>query len=106
VARRSKKRFPEGSVCKPCWELKYCPYGSLVEMFPLTDNEPIDQHDVKERYDLALSELTSGKQSTEEQVWDAVQRLLYHQPQTWIEVEKYDPLDVNCLVLVTSALYS
>jgi HNH endonuclease len=23
------------NVCKPCWELKYCPYGSLVEMFPL-----------------------------------------------------------------------
>jgi len=22
-------------VCKPCWELKYCPYGSLVENFPL-----------------------------------------------------------------------
>ena len=23
------------SVCKPCWELKYCPYGRLVEDFPL-----------------------------------------------------------------------
>lgn len=22
-------------VCKPCWELRYCPYGSLVEQFPL-----------------------------------------------------------------------
>ena len=21
--------------CKPCWELKYCPYGPLVEDFPL-----------------------------------------------------------------------
>lgn len=21
------------AICKPCWELKYCPYGSLVEMF-------------------------------------------------------------------------
>ncbi len=21
--------------CKPCWELKYCPYGRLVEQFPL-----------------------------------------------------------------------
>ncbi len=28
-----KKRT--SSVCKPCWELKYCPYGSLVEQFPL-----------------------------------------------------------------------
>jgi hypothetical protein len=22
-------------VCKPCWELKYCPYGPLVEQSPL-----------------------------------------------------------------------
>jgi 5-methylcytosine-specific restriction endonuclease McrA len=22
-------------TCKPCWELKYCPYGPLVEGFPL-----------------------------------------------------------------------
>lgn len=22
-------------VCKPCWELRYCPYGPLVEQFPL-----------------------------------------------------------------------
>ena len=24
-----------GRVCKPCWELKYCPYGPLVEQSPL-----------------------------------------------------------------------
>jgi hypothetical protein len=23
------------AICKPCWELKYCPYGPLVEDFPL-----------------------------------------------------------------------
>jgi Pyruvate/2-oxoacid:ferredoxin oxidoreductase delta subunit len=23
------------ALCKPCWELKYCPYGALVEEFPL-----------------------------------------------------------------------
>lgn len=22
-------------VCKPCWEIKYCPYGAFVEEFPL-----------------------------------------------------------------------
>ena len=25
------------AVCKPCWELKYCPYGPLVEEFPLLE---------------------------------------------------------------------
>lgn len=23
------------TICKPCWELNYCPYGPLVEQFPL-----------------------------------------------------------------------
>ncbi len=23
------------AVCKPCWELKYCPYGPIVEEFPI-----------------------------------------------------------------------
>ncbi|BBI33458.1 HNH endonuclease [Cohnella abietis] len=27
------------AICKPCWELNYCPYGSLVESFPITENE-------------------------------------------------------------------
>ena len=26
-------------VCKPCWELKYCPYGPLVEDFPHLEEE-------------------------------------------------------------------
>ena len=26
------------AVCKPCWEIKYCPYGSLVEVFPLAEH--------------------------------------------------------------------
>jgi hypothetical protein len=25
------------AVCKPCWEIKYCPYGPLVENFPLKE---------------------------------------------------------------------
>ncbi len=27
------------AVCKPCWEIKYCPYGPLVEQFPHADEE-------------------------------------------------------------------
>lgn len=26
------------AVCKPCWEIKYCPYGPLVEQFPLQED--------------------------------------------------------------------
>ena len=31
------------AICKPCWELKYCPYGVLVEDFELRD-EPEDPY--------------------------------------------------------------
>jgi hypothetical protein len=32
VLRDWKQRISR--VCKPCWELKYCPYGPLVEQSP------------------------------------------------------------------------
>lgn len=34
-------------VCKPCWELKYCPYGPLVEQSPTLPTPRVDavQHD-------------------------------------------------------------
>lgn len=35
-------------ICKPCWELKYCPYGPLVEKFPLlgsTRKEAIEHNE-------------------------------------------------------------
>lgn len=35
-------------VCKPCWELKYCPYGPLVEGYPLlgpTRKEAIEHNE-------------------------------------------------------------
>lgn len=27
------------SVCKPCWEIKYCPYGPLIEQFPYSEDK-------------------------------------------------------------------
>ena len=33
VKKEWQKRIKH--VCKPCWEIKYCPYGPLVEQFPL-----------------------------------------------------------------------
>ncbi len=34
-------------VCKPCWELKYCPYGPFVEESPLL---PPTRKEVEEEY--------------------------------------------------------
>lgn len=37
-AERVDWRARVKAVCKPCWELKYCPYGPLVEEFPLAES--------------------------------------------------------------------
>ncbi|MFR4162065.1 MAG: HNH endonuclease [Paraclostridium sordellii] len=35
---RMKGRYIR-AICKPCWELKYCPYGTVVESFPIDDDD-------------------------------------------------------------------
>lgn len=37
---------------KPCWDLKYCPYGILVEQFPLL---PAKREAAEEHYEYLLS---------------------------------------------------
>lgn len=56
-----KKRTKE--LCKPCWELHYCPYGPIVEDFPLL---PVIRKDAKEhneylKFCLKIDTLGSGE---------------------------------------------
>lgn len=51
------------SICKPCWEIKYCPYGVLVEQFPLptiTRSSAIE-HDERLKLILKRGKFESGK---------------------------------------------
>lgn len=50
-----KKRTKE--LCKPCWELHYCPYGPIVEDFPLL---PVIRKDAKEHHEYLKSCLKTG----------------------------------------------
>jgi hypothetical protein len=92
-----RPRFPTGSVCKPCWELKYCPYGELVELFPGpgTGRTPAE---VKVDYENALSRLTSGTPQTEEEVWEALERI--HALQPWMAelIRDYPKEEVGCKI--------
>ncbi len=45
-------------VCKPCWELKYCPYGPLVEQSPLL---PVLLDKAQAHYEYAKGCLSTGK---------------------------------------------
>jgi len=44
-------------VCKPCWEIKYCPYGPFVEEFPLL---PLTRKDAEEYQEYAKKCLKTG----------------------------------------------
>jgi hypothetical protein len=39
-------------ACKPCWELKYCPYGVFVEKFPLL---PLTRKEAEEQFSVVES---------------------------------------------------
>ena len=63
VVRDFKKRM--GTVCKPCWQLHYCPYGSIVEDFPLP---PLTRASVEQHLDYVRECLRTGKLGTGEPV--------------------------------------
>jgi hypothetical protein len=51
-------------VCKPCWELKYYPYGPIVEQFPLLTSLCADamRHNENLRKALAQDHFPDGTQ--------------------------------------------
>lgn len=62
---KNRTRF----ACKPCWELKYCPYGPLVEQFPLlpfTREELVKDQKEKLRL-LKKGQFDSGEKLTDDQ---------------------------------------
>lgn len=89
-----KKPFPPGSVCKPCWELKYCPYGPLVEIFPIYDSD-CDLDERKALYRETLNEVM-GPLKSEEEAWSAIMRLMYLNPDNWEYIVNFDPVTVRC----------
>ena len=71
VKRKLKQVFRER--CKPCWELKYCPYGPLVEQFPLpriTRSEAVEHNEFLKKqlaigaYDAAHTKMFSAQVRT------------------------------------------
>ena len=95
---RSKSR-PRLStpICKPCWELKYCPYGPMVEHFPL-DPEHHSVDAIKARYQEILADFAAGRFKTEEEILDGIDMLEYHWPQRWQYVKNYRSSELQCNV--------
>jgi hypothetical protein len=70
-------------TCKPCWELKYCPYGPLVEDFPLP---PVTRKEDDEHRAMLESCLKSGYLKNGKKL-DPVRRKLFR---AMLKVPKID----------------
>lgn len=70
-------------ICKPCWELKYCPYGPLVEGFPLP---PIPRHSAEEHNEYLKKCLETGTLGNDKKKLDSVRREFFEK-----EVEEFNP---------------
>ena len=92
-----RKPYPKGAVCKPCWELHYCPYGYLVEYFP-GPGAGWTPELAEQQYNEALRELSHGTPKTEKEVWDLVGRLHFTRPGLFAQLEAYEPEDVACRI--------
>ena len=71
-------------LCKPCWELHYCPYGPLVEEFPIMPSIKKDAKDHKEYLENCLK---TGVMSSGEIV-DKEKRKLFRKM-----IKEYDETD-------------
>jgi hypothetical protein len=91
-----KRKFPKDATCKPCWELKYCPYDSLTEHFPLYHGDD-DLNEINELYHDVLQELMSPNQKTEHEIYECIRRLfMLYPPHYEFLLKHFEPEDVNC----------
>ncbi|MEE8194173.1 MAG: HNH endonuclease signature motif containing protein [Dehalococcoidales bacterium] len=80
------------SICKPCWELKYCPYGPLVEDFPLlppTKTEAIE-------HNIFLKEQLAKGAYDEERRKIFIEEVNKFNPDDYPERHSQEELDMSC----------
>jgi hypothetical protein len=83
-------------VCKPCWELKYCPYGPLVEFFPLPDDDDAFK-EVRKSYNSWIAEVQSGSLKKKE-ISRAIEAILSLEPKRWKWINQFRTEELSCSV--------
>jgi hypothetical protein len=98
--RSTITRRVELKVCKPCWELHYCPYGGMVEYFPIVDPDSTIENwdELLARYDSLIAQFANGEFKTRLDVDDAIARYFYFEPHSWDEIRGRDPDKITCKV--------
>jgi len=101
MPKRAKRSIPKPRlphvVCKPCWELKYCPYGPLVEYFPLV-GEGLPLRQVKKSHRSWLEAVRAGSLKTETEIYRAIEGLLCLEPKRWAWIEQYRTEELRCMI--------
>lgn len=93
-----KPAFPKNSVCKPCWELKYCPYGPLVEYFPFPQKiGSAELESAKRRYHEVQEEIKALTEVTPEDIHDYSRMLSLLDPENMEYAAQY-ATEVGCQV--------
>jgi len=87
-------------VCKPCWELKYCPYGPLVEDSPLLPPtlEGVEEHNAYLRGCLASGRLGDGASLDAARRKDFESRVQEFDPKKYPRSLPRVLVDASCLV--------
>jgi HNH endonuclease len=93
----TKKPRLKSDVCKPCWELKYCPYGPLVEQFPLHP-EMGGLTQIRRLHREVKRELSDGTRKTDAQYWELVERFQFSAPGRWEWISKFNTEELGCNV--------
>ena len=96
---RRAKRKPQlkSPACKPCWELKYCPYGPLVEFFPLSP-ETFSLTQIRRVHQEVTDGFAKGKNRNEREVMHEVERFLWSEPSQWEFIKQFDTSELSCNV--------
>ena len=91
-------------VCKPCWELKYCPYGPLVEQLPLLPltRASVNDHNayLQECLDTGLTgqiEVLTEERRKEIKSWLKDEELLFVQALHQLQRKKWSKKDIALL---------
>ncbi len=95
----TKKPRLKHVVCKPCWELRYCPYGPLVEYFPaIFEEDPLPLSHVKKSYKSWLAAVKNGDLKTERGVLQAIEKILCLSPGRWKWISQFRTDELSCTV--------
>lgn len=88
------------TICKPCWELRYCPYGPVVEDFPLIPPTRSEMDDHYEYYRKCLDTgiLGNGKPIDERLKKEFEEELKDYRPVDYpVEIPKFFR-DASCSI--------